>query len=115
MTNQEILDYLYQYRNAGNHIHRDAILYDLDRTPCMANSDSFIDGYEQALKDIRGDNKKMTIKGGNKLYRCSGYNFKANNHHLLGRVGEVHTMLKWLTIIFPNKESEDIEAYFNGD
>lgn len=25
MTKQEILDYLNQYRNAGNHIHRDAM------------------------------------------------------------------------------------------
>ena len=55
------------------------------------------------------------MKYADKLYRCSGYNFKSNNHHLLGEVGEVRTMSEWLKIIFPSKDDEDIEAYFSGD
>lgn len=83
MTKQEILDYLNQYRNAGNHIHREAMdaaieafeiadrleqadareaSFDYcDNADCDGVCDecrivtAFTNGYEQALKDIRSD------------------------------------------------------------
>ena len=47
----EIADRLEQ---ADAELH-DTILYDLDRTVGIPNSDIFMQGYSQALADVRGD------------------------------------------------------------
>lgn len=75
MINEEAIDYLNQYRNAGNHIHREAMdiaiealeiadrLENLDASHYISESrdweysyrSGFLNGYSQALTDIRGD------------------------------------------------------------
>ena len=45
------------------------------------------------------------------LYQCKGYNFRNNNEHLLGEVGNVHTLDEWLEIAYPHKNAKE---YFEG-
>lgn len=46
-------------------------------------------------------------------YRCRGYSFGTNNEHLLGCVGDIHTLDSWLKIVFRNKYEDSI-SYFEG-
>ena len=55
MTKQEILDYLNQYRNAGNHIHREAM-------------DAAIEALEKQIKR-KPIEKKLVYKAGTRFER----------------------------------------------
>ena len=46
-----------------------------------------------------------------KRYICAGFSFGPNNEHLLGVVGDVHSLDEWLEIAYPGKEAA---AYFDG-
>lgn len=48
-----------------------------------------------------------------KIYICTGFSYRHNNEHLLGTVGETHSILDWFVLAF-KKEKEFIKEYFNG-
>ena len=47
-----------------------------------------------------------------KLWICMGANFKGN--YTANMVGDIHTMTKWLEILFPNKPIEQTLDFFDG-
>lgn len=49
-----------------------------------------------------------------KKYMCTGYSFGRENEHLLGCVGDVHTLDEWKHIAFPKASESVIKNFFNG-
>lgn len=54
------------------------------------------------------------MKNLNKRYICVGYNFRSNNGHLLGEVGNVRSIKEWVKVAFPNKDESLLESFFTG-
>ena len=48
-----------------------------------------------------------------KMYTAYGYRFKSNNDHLLGVVGQTHTLDEWIGIVFP-KDADKARQFFDG-
>ena len=57
---------------------------------------------------------RKEVKIMSKVFTCIGYNFAQNNRHLIRVVGETHTLEKWLTIIYPDKDINFMLSYFEG-
>lgn len=50
-----------------------------------------------------------------KAYRCMGLNLKDGYSHVWGAVGDVHSLGRWLELIYPHKTKEELLDYFADD
>lgn len=57
----------------------------------------------------------MKNKKFEKMYRCMGLNLKDGYSQVWGSCGDVHSLGKWLELIYPHKTKEELIEYFADD